>query len=128
MSESTRKPAITVPARTAGCISSHDDNHLTLLQGLSPAVHGRCAAGGIEGCLATTSIPRRFLLRVGEIVAEPRRCLGCVPTAEGVVGEIDVSDHLEDPADARKHEVQRDFAQVVDERGLADLEDLACGL
>src|SRR2546430_16007428 len=38
MSECTRKPAITVPARTADCISRHDDNHSAPLQG-----HGYCA-------------------------------------------------------------------------------------
>ena len=58
---------------------------------------------------------RTFLhLRVGQVVAERGRVSARVATAEGAVGEIDVPNHLEDAAEPREHEVQRDPVQVVD--------------
>jgi hypothetical protein len=59
-------------------------------------------------------------LRVGEVVAERGGVSAHVPTAEGVVCEVDVSDHLQDAANPREHEVRRDPVQVVDERAAGD--------
>jgi hypothetical protein len=71
---------------------------------------------GVEGRASAPLDPRAFFhLRAGQVVAEPGRVSARVATAESAVGEIEVSDHLQNAADPREHEFQRDPVQVVDE-------------